>query len=148
ALPLRAVAFPGGVCEIGNLEGGWCWDNEMPVHRAFLEPFALADRLITNREYLEFIDDGGYADPLLWLANGWARNREAGWQAPLYWERADGRRDGGSGWRLWTLGGLRALDPEEPVCHVSFYEADAFARWRGQAGGEWQGARLPTEREW
>jgi ergothioneine biosynthesis protein EgtB len=149
--PLRPVGFAGGIDEFGNREGGWCWDNEMPVHRAFLEPFALAHRLVTNREYLEFIAGGGYGDPLLWLANGWARVREAGWEAPLYWERGPGAGNGHPGWRLWTLAGLRDLDPDEPVCHVSYYEADAFARWVGRgegAWGEWKGARLPTEREW
>ncbi|HVT58373.1 MAG TPA: ergothioneine biosynthesis protein EgtB [Thermoanaerobaculia bacterium] len=141
-LPARPVAFAGGLFEFGNLEGGWCWDNEMPVHRAYLEPFVLLDRLVTNGEYLEFIEQGGYADPLLWLANGWARVQEAGWSAPLYWEREGGR------WQLWTLGGRRALDVDEPVCHVSFYEADAYARWQARRGGASAGARLPTEREW
>ena len=117
--PLRFVPFASGLHEFGNLEGGWCWDNEMPVHRAWLDTYALADRLVTNAEYLEFVDAGGYSDPLLWLSNGWARARDAGWSAPLYWERdaAGGR------WRQWTLAGLRELDLDEPVAHVSFYEA-------------------------
>jgi len=142
--PLRFVPFASGLHEFGNLEGGWCWDNEMPVHRAWLDAYALADRLVTNGEYLEFVDAGGYADPLLWLSNGWARARDAGWSAPLYWERdaAGGR------WRQWTLAGLRELDLDEPVAHVSFYEADAFARWQAGRGGERAGTRLPTEREW
>ncbi|MBV8200032.1 MAG: ergothioneine biosynthesis protein EgtB [Acidobacteria bacterium] len=142
--PLRLVPFASGLQEFGNLEGGWCWDNEMPVHKAWLDDYALADRLVTNGEYLEFIAAGGYGDPLLWLANGWGRARDAGWSAPLYWER--GAEDGR--WRQWTLAGVRDLDLDEPVCHVSFYEADAFARWRARAGGPWTGARLPTEREW
>ncbi len=136
------VPFGGGPHRFGNLEGGWCWDNEMPVHTAWLEEFALADRLVTNGQFLEFVQGGGYADPLLWLANGWAMARAAGWTAPLYWERHD------DSWRIWTLAGLRELDPDEPVCHVSFYEADAYARWKAQSGGAWEGARLPTEREW
>jgi ergothioneine biosynthesis protein EgtB len=152
AAPLRAVGFAGGLFEFGNREGGWCWDNEMPVHRAFLGSYVLANRLISNREYLAFVADGGYADPLLWLANGWAKVREAAWQAPLYWEGegrgADDASRQGGGWRLWTLSGLRELDPDEPVCHLSFYEAEAFARWFGRSAGEWRGARLPTEREW
>jgi len=144
--PLRFVPFASGLRQFGNLEGGWCWDNEMPVHKAWLDDYALAGRLVTNGEYLEFIAAGGYADPLLWLANGWARARDAGWSAPLYWER-----DAAAGqdrWRQWTLAGLRDLDLDEPVSHVSFYEADAFARWRARGGGEWSGTRLPTEREW
>jgi ergothioneine biosynthesis protein EgtB len=159
--PLRFVPIPGGLHEFGNLEGGWCWDNELPVHRAYVAGFALADRLVTNGEYLEFMAAGGYSDPLLWLANGWARAREAGWSAPLYWESADGGagngRDGrepatgargARGWRQWTLAGLRELEPDEPVGHVSFYEADAYARWKAASGGDWAGTRLPTEREW
>ena len=130
----RWISFEGGLHEFGNVEGGWCWDNEMPIHKAWLDGFALGSRLITNAEYLEFIADGGYRNPLLWLSNGWAKAQEQGWTAPLYWEEEDGR------WRLWTLSGTRDLDPDEPVCHVSFYEADAYARWKG--------ARLPTEREW
>jgi ergothioneine biosynthesis protein EgtB len=130
------VGFAEGLQEIGNVEGGWCWDNEMPVHRAWLDGFALMNRLVTNAEYLEFMADGGYRNPLLWLSNGWAQVKEQGWTAPLYWE---GGQDAG-GWRLWTLSGVRDVDPDEPVCHVSFYEAEAYARWRG--------ARLPTEREW
>ncbi|HYL06275.1 MAG TPA: SUMF1/EgtB/PvdO family nonheme iron enzyme, partial [Thermoanaerobaculia bacterium] len=146
AAPLRLVPFGSGLREFGNLEGGWCWDNEMPVHKAWLDDYALADRLVTNGEYLEFIAAGGYSDPLLWLANGWARAREAGWSAPLYWERD--AAEGQGRWRQWTLAGLRGLDLDEPVCHVSFYEADAFARWRARDGGDWSGTRLPTEREW
>jgi ergothioneine biosynthesis protein EgtB len=136
AAPLaRWISFPAGLHEFGNVEGGWCWDNEMPVHKAWLEDFSLMNRLVTNAEYLEFIAGGGYRNPLLWLSNGWARVQDEGWEAPLYWEKAD---DGA--WKTWTLSGMRALDPDEPVCHVSFYEADAFARWKR--------ARLPTEREW
>ena len=134
APPSRWVAFEGGLQEFGNLEGGWCWDNEMPVHKGWLDGFALMNRLVTNAEYLEFMADGGYRNPLLWMSNGWAKVKEQGWTAPFYWEEDGGR------WRLWTLSGVRDVDPDEPVCHVSFYEADAFARW--------QGARLPTEREW
>jgi ergothioneine biosynthesis protein EgtB len=136
------VAFEGGLHSFGNLEGGWCWDNEMPIHRAYLEPFALGSRLATNRDYLEFMADGGYRRPLLWLSNGWAKVNELGWTAPMYWE------DDGGTHKLWTLSGLADLDPEEPVCHVGFYEADAFARWKSETDPDWRGARLPTEREW
>lgn len=128
------IEFVGGLHEFGNVEGGWCWDNEVPVHKAWLDGFALSNRLVTNAEYLEFIDAGGYEDPLLWLSNGWAKVREEGWTAPLYWEKGE------KSWRIWTLSGTRGLDPDEPVCHVSFYEAEAFARFKA--------ARLPTEPEW
>jgi ergothioneine biosynthesis protein EgtB len=146
----RWVSFEGGLHEFGNVEGGWCWDNEMPVHKSWIDAFALSNRLVTNAEYLEFMADGGYRNPLLWLSNGWAKVQDQGWTAPFYWEKdgeKDGEEDGGS-WRVWTLGGERGLDPHEPVAHVSFYEADAFARWQAQRGGEWTGTRLPTEREW
>jgi ergothioneine biosynthesis protein EgtB len=129
------VSFDGGLQEVGNVEGGWCWDNEMPVHKAWLDGFSLMSRLVTNAEYLEFMADGGYRNPLLWMSNGWAKVKEQGWTAPFYWEGGEDGR-----WQAWTLSGVRDVDPAEPVCHVSFYEADAFARWRG--------ARLPTEREW
>ena len=134
----RWVDFAGGLHEFGNVEGGWCWDNEMPVHKGWLDGFALMSRLVTSGEYLEFMADGGYRNPLLWMSNGWAKVKEQGWTAPFYWE--GGEEEDGGRWRLWTLSGVRDVDPDEPVCHVSFYEADAYARW--------QGARLPTEREW
>jgi ergothioneine biosynthesis protein EgtB len=143
--PGRFVAFGAGLDEFGNREGGWCWDNELPVHKGYLEEFALLDRLVTVGDYLEFVEGGGYRNPLLWLANGWGRVQEAGWAAPLYWERDGGRW---RHWRQWTLAGVRDLDLDEPVAHVSFYEAEAFARWKAQAGGDWADARLPTEREW
>lgn len=137
-IPSHWIGFEGGLREVGNVEGGWCWDNELPVHKSWIENFALASRLVTNAEYLEFIADGGYRNPLLWLSNGWAKVQDQGWTAPLYWEKEGDDWDGD--WRIWTLGGERDLDAEEPVCHVGFYEADAYARWKG--------ARLPTEREW
>lgn len=136
------VPFEGGVHEFGNVEGGWCWDNELPVHKAYLRDFALMNRTVTVGEYLEFMEDGGYRETLLWLANGWAAVEREGWEAPLYWERVDGE------WELWTLSGTRAPDPDEPVCHLSFYEADAFARWKSEQGDGFEGCRLPTEREW
>lgn len=131
---LRWISHAGGVTELGADSDGFTYDNEGPRHRTFLEPFALAHRPITNGEFLRFIEDGGYRDPALWLSDGWARVREDGWQAPLYWELNDGQ------WQIMTLGGLRQLNPAEPVCHVSYYEADAFATWAGK--------RLPTEAEW
>jgi ergothioneine biosynthesis protein EgtB len=130
----RFVARPGGIVAIGHEGAGFAFDNEGPRHRRFLEPFALADRLVTNGEWQGFVEDGGYQRPEFWLSDGFDAVEREGWQAPLYWERD------GAGWLHFTLEGMRALDPEAPVCHVSFYEADAFARWAE--------ARLPGEDEW
>ncbi len=134
--PLRWRALDEGLHQIGHGGDSFAYDNEGPRHRVFLEAFELGSRLVTNREYLGFIDDGGYANPSLWLSAGLAAVQERGWSAPLYWERD------GDEWSEFTLAGTRpvarALD--EPVCHVSYYEADAFARWSGQ--------RLPSEFEW
>ncbi len=128
-------SMPAGVQQIGtSMDEGFCWDNETPEHRVFVDAFQLADRLTTNAEYLEFIEDGGYEDPNLWLSEGWSKIQESGWAAPLYWRHQDGE------WLNFTLSGLREVNPAEPVCHVSYFEADAFARWAGY--------RLPTEAEW
>jgi ergothioneine biosynthesis protein EgtB len=134
AAPLSFVPREGGVVEIGAPPRGFAFDNERPRHRVLLEPHALATRLVTCREWLAFMDDGGYRRPELWLSEGWDAVQARGWTAPLYWEPE------GAGWGLFTLGGMRPLDLEEPVVHVSFFEADAYARWAG--------ARLPTEAEW
>ncbi|MFO0588017.1 MAG: ergothioneine biosynthesis protein EgtB [Polyangiaceae bacterium] len=123
-----------GVIETGTHGEGFFFDNEGPRHRSWVEAYRLGRRLVTAGEYLEFIEDGGYSRPDLWLSDGFAAVRAEGWQAPLYWRRDDG------GWSMFTLSGRRPVDPEEPVCHVSYYEADAFARWAG--------ARLPREEEW
>jgi len=131
---LRWLGFEPGLREIGHAGDGFAFDNEGPRHRVFVEAFQLASRPVTNGEYLEFMGDGGYERPELWLADGWDRLQRETWKAPLYWERADAR------WTSLTLSGRHPVDPEEPVDHVSAYEADAFARW---AGG-----RLPTEAEW
>jgi ergothioneine biosynthesis protein EgtB len=135
APPLAFVPFEGGTVEIGHAGGGFAFDNELPRHAVLLAPFALASRLVTAGEYLAFIDDGGYERPQLWLSDGWDARQRAGWQAPLYWRRND---DGD--WRVFTLHGLQPLAPDAPACHLSYYEADAYARWAG--------ARLPTEAEW
>jgi ergothioneine biosynthesis protein EgtB len=140
--PIGWIEGQEGVVEIGHdgadpstpLRTRFAFDCEGPRHNVFLHPHALADRPVTNGEWAQFIDAGGYRDPLLWLADGWAWVRAHGIEAPLYW-----RRDKG-GWRCFGLDGLRAVHPAAPVCHVSYYEADAFARWAG--------ARLPTEAEW
>jgi ergothioneine biosynthesis protein EgtB len=134
AAPLKFIPREEGVFEIGTDGGGeaFCFDNETPRHRVLVRPHALGHRLVTNDEYREFIDDGGYTEPALWLSDGWATIRSEGWNRPLCWSE-DLERE-------FTLGGWREIDPDAPVCHVSYYEADAFARWAG--------ARLPSEAEW
>jgi ergothioneine biosynthesis protein EgtB len=128
------TSHPGGICLLGHEGQGFGFDNEFPRHRVYVEPFALADRPVTCGEWLAFLEDGGYRRPELWLSDGWATVRTEGWECPLYWSRADGA------WREFTLGGPIPLNPAQPVCHLSYYEADAFARWAGN--------RLPTEAEW
>jgi ergothioneine biosynthesis protein EgtB len=133
-VPLRWVPFEGGLHWIGSEGEHFSYDNEGPRHREWLEPFELANRLVVNREFLDFMADGGYERPELWLSAGWATVQENGWTEPFYWERRDGE------WWNFTLSGMRPVAPEEPVSHLSYFEADAFARWAG--------ARLPTEAEW
>ncbi len=134
-LPLRWLPVEGGLAEIGHDGGSFCFDNELPRHRQWLPSCEMASRLVTNREYAEFIADGAYANPLLWLSDGWAWRQAEGRSAPLYW-----RSDGNGGWTEFSLHGEHALDLNAPACHLSMYEADAYARWAG--------ARLPTEAEW
>ncbi len=131
---LNWIPFDEGIYEIGNKGNEYTYDNEHPRHRKFLESFELADRLITNAEFMEFIDDGGYERSELWLDDGWVTVNKRDWNSPLYWHKQDGE------WHYFTLGGLKKVNPNEPVTHVSYYEADAFARWAG--------ARLPSEEEW
>jgi ergothioneine biosynthesis protein EgtB len=133
--PSGWLAHDGGLVEIGHDGVGFAYDNEAPRHTAYLHPFALSDRVVTCGEWLEFMDDGGYRRVELWLSDGWATVQAVGWDAPLYWDT-----DGSGGWELFTLTGPRPVRADEPVVHVSYYEADAFARWRGE--------RLPTEFEW
>jgi ergothioneine biosynthesis protein EgtB len=139
AEPLAWVEFEGGLAEIGHAGRGFAFDNELPRHRQYVAPFALASRLVTNGEYLEFVDAGGYRDPALWLSEGWDRVASGELRHPLYWHYEDGKYGGGR-WLEFTLHGLQPLDPARPATHLSLYEADAYARWRG--------ARLPTEAEW
>ncbi|MDB5309203.1 MAG: ergothioneine biosynthesis protein EgtB [Gemmataceae bacterium] len=133
-LPLRWEEHPAGVRWIGHAGEGFAFDNESPRHRVFVDGFGIASRPATAGEFLAFVEDGGYDRPTLWLSDGWAARQQKGWTAPLYWEQTP------DSWSVFTLSGPRPLDPAEPVCHVSYYEADAFARWAG--------ARLPTETEW
>lgn len=154
ASPVRFNRFEEGVREVGFQEEGFqetssfkssdgshtfCFDNELPRHKQYIHAFQIADRCVTNGEYLEFINSGGYSQPEHWLSMGWAAVEANGWNAPLYWipSKDDAQ---GTGWREFTLGGLHQLDLAAPVCHVSYFEADAYARWAGY--------RLPTEFEW
>jgi ergothioneine biosynthesis protein EgtB len=136
AQPLRFVQFPGGLVDVGFAGNGFCYDNELPQHRVWLEPYALASRLVTNGEYEAFIADGGYKRSELWLSAGWDAIEQNGWKAPLYWNQVE------SEWRIFTLRGEKSLEElkDAPVSQISYFEADAFARWSGK--------RLPTELEW
>ncbi len=129
-----ADALVAGIHLIGHDGAGFYFDNERPAHQVLLQPVGVARALVTNGEWLEFIADGGYTIPSLWLSDGWAEAQAQGWNAPGYWRQSDGA------WFAMTLGGLRPVDPAWPVCHVSYYEADAFARWAGK--------HLPSEAEW
>ncbi len=131
--PIKWLEFEGGLHQTGASGSAFAFDNETPRHEVLLRDYRIADRLVTNGEYLGFMDDGGYSQPGLWLADGWARINQEGWRHPLYWLRRDDQ------WQEFTLGGTQDLDPHQPVCHLSFYEADAYARWAGR--------RLPLEEE-
>lgn len=131
---LNWIGHAGGLLTLGNPGDGFCYDNEMPPHQTYLAPFRIASRLVTNGEYIEFMRDQGYAHADLWLSDAWATVKSQQWQAPLYWQQQDGQ------WWHMTLHGMQPVDLHAPVCHVSLYEADAFARWAGK--------RLPTEAEW
>ncbi|TVP73961.1 MAG: ergothioneine biosynthesis protein EgtB [Gemmatimonadales bacterium] len=132
--PLRWRSFPEGLHEIGWGGSGFAYDNEEPRHRRFVQGFELADRLVTNGEFLAFMEDGGYRRPELWMSAGFALVTERAWTEPFYWDERGGE------WWMYTLAGMVPVDPAEPVCHLSWFEADAYARWAG--------ARLPREEEW
>src|SRR5690242_6113143 len=132
--PTRFVACDGGMVRIGHQGTEFCFDNETPAHAVYLQPYAVASRLVRNGDWLDFIVDGGYRTVSLWMSEGWACAQTNGWSAPLHWRQHDGA------WWQMTLRGLASLDRDAPVRHISWYEADAFARWSG--------ARLPTEAEW
>jgi ergothioneine biosynthesis protein EgtB len=141
---MRWLSRPGGVVEVGHAGGGFSFDNETPRHATLLQPYAIADRLVNCGEYAQFIADGGYQRPELWLSDGWAAVQAHGWRHPLYWIAPDDPRltphGTTAGWHVFGLHGVRPLEPEAPVSQLSFYEAAAYA--------EWAGARLPTEFEW
>lgn len=128
------LTFEEGLTEIGTNNIHFSFDNERPVHKYWIHPFSIASVPVTNREYIEFIEDGGYTEAGYWLSEGWAIVKAEQWTAPLYWEKHDGE------WYAYSLQGLKKVNPEEPVTHISYYEADAFSRWAG--------FRLPTEQEW
>jgi ergothioneine biosynthesis protein EgtB len=134
------ITGPGGPVRIGHPGEGFAFDNETPRHTTWLQPFRIADRLVTCGEYADFIADGGYRTASLWLSDGWATVQSQQWQAPIYWLAPGDPRAPSAQWQVFGLDGVRPLDPEAPVCHLSFYEAAAYA--------EWAGARLPTEAEW
>jgi formylglycine-generating enzyme required for sulfatase activity len=125
------IPFDEKIVEIGHAGSGFSYDNEGPRHRALVPAFSLASRPVTNGEYLQFIEAGGYTRPEFWLSLGWMTVNEQRWQAPLYWQKRDGK------WLNFTLSGLRPVEFDEPVTHISYFEADAYANWAG--------ARLPTE---
>jgi ergothioneine biosynthesis protein EgtB len=132
--PASVLEGPEGVVEVGHEGHGFSFDNETPRHRVWLAPYRIATGLVTNGEWLTFMRAGGYGEPLLWMSDGWAARQAEGWEAPLYWERREGA------WMQFGPGGLKPVNPSLPVRHISWYEADAFARWAGK--------RLPTEQEW
>jgi ergothioneine biosynthesis protein EgtB len=134
AEPSKWISYDGGIRQVGHAGPGFAWDNEHPRHDILVQPFRLADRLVTNGEWLEFMSDGGYRTASLWLSDGWSLVNREQWRSPLYWEEHS------AGWRQMSLEGLVAVQPADPVCHISYFEADAFARWAGK--------RLPTEFEW
>jgi ergothioneine biosynthesis protein EgtB len=141
---MRWLPRPGGVAEVGHGGAGFAFDNETPRHAALLQPHAIADRLVNCGDFAQFIADGGYQRPELWLSDGWAAVQAQGWRCPVYWLAPDDPRlahhGATSGWQVFGLHGVRPMAPEAPVAQLSFYEAAAYA--------EWAGARLPTEFEW
>jgi ergothioneine biosynthesis protein EgtB len=136
--PRGFIDVPAGIHKVGYDGDGFCFDNETPLHDELIPDVRIARHLVSNAEWLEFIAAGGYATPSLWLSDGWAAVQAEGWQAPGYWRQKDGAKDGD--WHSMTLGGLRAIDPAAPVTHISYYEAEAFARFAGK--------HLPSEAEW
>jgi ergothioneine biosynthesis protein EgtB len=145
SVALQWVAFQGGTVFIGHAGESFAFDNERPQHATLLAPYALANRLVTHGEWLDFMQDGGYTDPRWWMAAGWDWVQAQHAQAPLYWQR-DGNASEHLGWTNFTLHGRATIDPNTPVVHINWFEADAYARWRAEQDGE--PVRLPTEAEW
>ncbi len=137
--PSKMVDIPGGIFELGYNGKGFCYDNELPEHKVYLQPFKMDMAPVTNGEYMEFIEERGYEDYRYWLADGWELVKEEQWNSPLYWVQEEGR-GGNVTWKKKDFRGLNEIDPDQPVVNVSYYEADAYARWAGK--------RLPTEAEW
>lgn len=134
------VNIPGGIFEVGYKGNSFCYDNEIPEHKVYLQPFKMDVAPVTNGEYMKFIEDGGYEDYRHWLADGWELVKEQQWNAPLYWRQEDDNNNNNNIWKKKDFRGLNNIDPDEPVVNISYYEADAYARWAGK--------RLPTEAEW
>ncbi|MDQ3961601.1 MAG: SUMF1/EgtB/PvdO family nonheme iron enzyme, partial [Thermoproteota archaeon] len=134
----KMVDVPGGIFDVGYNGNAFCYDNELPEHKVYLQPFSIDVAPVTNGEYMKFIEGGGYEDYRYWLADGWELVKEQQWNAPLYWVKEEEEED--NVWKKKDFRGLRRIDPDEPVVNVSYYEADAYARWAGK--------RLPTESEW
>ena len=160
AWPLATVApvaaqwlhFKGGLLQTGHEGAGFAFDNETPRHSTYLSPYALMNRLVTHGEWLEFMQAGGYSDARWWLSAGWDWVRTQGVSAPMYWSQPQGIKDSidrpHDGWHSFTLHGQVPIDPHTPITHISYFEADAFARWKSATDSAYQGARLPTEAEW
>jgi ergothioneine biosynthesis protein EgtB len=156
AWPLASVApvaaqwigFEGGLLDIGHAGPGFAFDNETPRHRSYCTPYALMNRLVTHGEWLDFVQVGGYSDARWWLSAGWDWLRTQGIHAPMYWSQPQGNDGHYDGWHSYTLHGQVPIDPHTPITHISYFEADAFARWKSATDSAYQGARLPTETEW
>jgi ergothioneine biosynthesis protein EgtB len=156
AWPLASVApgaaqwlpFDGGLVDIGHQGDTFAFDNESPCHRVWLAPYALMNRLVTHGEWLDFVNAGGYSDARWWLSAGWDWVRAQGICAPMYWSQPEGAQGPHDGWHSFTLHGQVPIDPHTPIVHISYYEADAYARWKAATDNNYLGARLPTESEW
>jgi ergothioneine biosynthesis protein EgtB len=148
AVPAKWLDFEGGLHQIGHAGEGFYFDNEAPRHSVHLQPYALMNRLVTHGEWLDFMNDGGYTDARWWLSAGWDWLQSQKIQAPMYWSQPQGDAGAHHGWHSFTLHGQVPIDPHTPITHISYFEADAFARWKSATDSAYHGARLPTEAEW